>query len=904
MRHWRPALRIARRSVRRNLGRSLLVATLVGLPVAGATMVDVVVRSIDSPERSAWSAIGAADAQASVTTLSQLPPDYAPGAYGSISFDPGAGERDPTTVDLEALLPPGSRVVPLPVEHSVRLRAGDETRRAGLVVADLGDPLHADEARLGAGRLPSGPDEVLLSPGLAEQLGDLRPGARITADDMQLTVSGLGRDPFCFDCDRVVTAPESAAAGLVPPPGDGPGSLGTIDYLVDLPDDDAGARLWPPLARRGVALTPRDAYTHPDRYMSAGGGGVATADALRAAALAAVIVGLGLLEVVLLAGTAFAVGARRQTRALGLVAAGGGSPRDVRRIVLAQGLVLGVLGAVGGVAVGGLLAVAGRPLWESLDGSELAGWRFGVWEIAGAALVGLASGLAAAIVPSVGAGRMRAVDALAGRFRTTGRARRRATTAGLALAAAGAGMALLGDRLLADDFAAYERVLAAAEETGAYASAPAAAGPVALIVGGAALLTAAMVLLVPFVIAALGKLAARLPLSPRLAFRDAARHRHRTGPATSAIAVAVAGSVVLAFVAAGNFRAEELRYVPGLPPNLLSIEPSSTDVAGMQAAGQRAATQLPGAEAHVLEQPVPPPPEGEERPADFGLMGGEMYVTPSWDACPDHAECSVAGGGLAVAGSEELNGVLAGGRLDDAARDALAAGRVVVFDRNLISARGRVTIETGAVGSDDQSETVVLRGGHLAARHSYGALPSAIVSRRAVRDQGWDTVATRMLVSYPAGTSRDDVETAVAALEDEGVFAYFESGPGAPKDTILLAIAAVAGFVTLVGVAISVALSAAEGRADLATLAAVGAPPRRRRALAASQALLVAGLGCAIGLVAGAFVAFTARATTGSPEFVIPWANLAVTALVVPALAVLVAALFTPSRLPLVRRVT
>jgi len=46
----------------------------------------------------------------------------------------------------------------------------------------------------------------------------------------------------------------------------------------------------------------------------------------------------------------------------------------------------------------------------------------------------------------------------------------------------------------------------------------------------------------------------------------------------------------------------------------------------------------------------------------------------------------------------------------------------------------------------------------------------------------------------------------------------------------------------------------------------------------------------------------TARATTGSPDFVVPWANLAVTGLAVPLLGVLVAALFTPSRLPLVRR--
>ena len=121
----------------------------------------------------------------------------------------------------------------------------------------------------------------------------------------------------------------------------------------------------------------------------------------------------------------------------------------------------------------------------------------------------------------------------------------------------------------------------------------------------------------------------------------------------------------------------------------------------------------------------------------------------------------------------------------------------------------------------------------------------------------------------------------------------------------MLIIAAAAGVVTLIGVAISVALSAAEGRADLATLAAVGAPPRRRRTLAAAQALVVAGLGAAAWASGfGAFVAFTARATTGAPGFVVPWANLAVTILVVPLLAMLVATLFVPSRLPLMRRAT
>jgi putative ABC transport system permease protein len=157
-------------------------------------------------------------------------------------------------------------------------------------------------------------------------------------------------------------------------------------------------------------------------------------------------------------------------------------------------------------------------------------------------------------------------------------------------------------------------------------------------------------------------------------------------------------------------------------------------------------------------------------------------------------------------------------------------------------------------------------------------------------------------VTYAASATRDDVDTAIVAGERGGAAITVEPGPQTPGNALLVAIAGIAAFVTLVGVAISVALSAAEGRADLATLAAVGAPPARRRALAASQALLIAGLGCALGVAFGTFVAWVARATTGSPTFVIPWENLLVTGVAVPLAAVLVAGAFTPSRLPLVRR--
>ena len=253
----------------------------------------------------------------------------------------------------------------------------------------------------------------------------------------------------------------------------------------------------------------------------------------------------------------------------------------------------GRLGAVLGVALGFLVAVAGQPLWEHLEDGRIVGWQFGPYEIAGAALIGVLSGVAAAVIPAVGAGRMQPVDALAERFRTSRAARRRTAIVGIVLIAAGALLALAGDRLLADDFAAYARQLETAAERGVFVSEPTPGGPVAMIVGGALLLVAGVVVLAPAAIAALSFPAARMPLSLRLAMRDAARHRHRTGPATSAIAVAVAGSVVLAFLLAGSLRAEELRHVPALPPHVLSVDAGGTDVRGMQTAARQAAAELP-----------------------------------------------------------------------------------------------------------------------------------------------------------------------------------------------------------------------------------------------------------------------------------------------------------------------
>jgi putative ABC transport system permease protein len=69
-----------------------------------------------------------------------------------------------------------------------------------------------------------------------------------------------------------------------------------------------------------------------------------------------------------------------------------------------------------------------------------------------------------------------------------------------------------------------------------------------------------------------------------------------------------------------------------------------------------------------------------------------------------------------------------------------------------------------------------------------------------------------------------------------------------------------------------------------------------------AQAGVVGGLGCLLGLLVGTFVAGVAHGALLTEVWVVPWAMIGFAAVGVPLLAVLVAGVFTRSRLPMVRR--
>jgi putative ABC transport system permease protein len=113
---------------------------------------------------------------------------------------------------------------------------------------------------------------------------------------------------------------------------------------------------------------------------------------------------------------------------------------------------------------------------------------------------------------------------------------------------------------------------------------------------------------------------------------------------------------------------------------------------------------------------------------------------------------------------------------------------------------------------------------------------------------------------------------------------------------------AVAGVLSLLVVGVAVALAAAESRDDVATLAAVGAGPWRRRSMGAMHGLFLGLLGAGLGAVVGVPAGAALTQVDGLSGVDAPWLATAGTLLVVLLSAPVAGWLVTPSRLRLTRR--
>ncbi|GAA0836480.1 FtsX-like permease family protein [Streptosporangium amethystogenes subsp. fukuiense] len=796
------ALRISRRSIIRAKARSALIIVMIGLPVLAVTAVLTFSATENlRPEERLTMDLGAADAKLTDT-----------GAAGPIRQDATGYDWRPrkdggsprSRAEILALAGPGSRIIPMN-SGSAEYWTGTAYGFAQVLEVDLRDPMAGAMFPLVRGGYPQAADEVVVTDSMEPAVGST---LRYTRDDVPKRVVGT-----------VVSQPGNRRRAIIGLPGSlNPGS-GVTDaersWLLDAPApvtwtetrrfNQAGVTV----LSRAVLENPPPVGGGPDQAVEEPG---TRSTITRSGVLAAVSgVTLAVLEVVLLAGPAFAVGLRRRRRELALITAQGGSARHLRLVVLADGLTLGLAAAVLGAALGiavarGIVAWAG--IWPA---GGLGAFEIPFGQIVLVAALAVVSGVAAAVVPAVQAARADAVAALAGR-RVEARDRTGWPLLGLVLLAAGAGAMVYGVR-----------------------------STDAVVLFGAVLGLLGLVMVTPWLIRRIGGLAGGFPLPLRLAVRDASRNRGRTAPAVVAVLAAAAAFSTVAVGVASSERASEEYYRPAYPTGTTAIHGDDVTEESWKEIRQIVDRTLPGVPLVETYRPI----DAKGRTVDFRARDGKC------------SRCMTSTGPLneiPVGGPDLLRLLL--GRTDRAAEAALAEGKAVVFNPKAIR-DGRLRLRTWTRGSDQEKEQVLTVPAVLVTVpgpfNVRGVLPVAAITRA-----GFIPKLSHLLVDPAVASLTPEQEQRLSGpvrAVTPNVAVETERGVRrnrADRVTgIMWVMAGLASLVVLGGTLTASGLAAADARPDLDTLSAVGARPLTRRLVAAGQATVVAGFGVPLGLLAG-----------------------------------------------------
>ncbi|GAB3686844.1 ABC transporter permease [Angustibacter aerolatus] len=717
---------------------------------------------------------------------------------------------------LDAALPRVARVpgvvaaVPdREVEVAARGRGVDDQVAIRSVAADAG--LAWQDVT--SGRLPTGAGEVAASDGHGVRVGDrlhlTGAGDAAAGPGTDVRVVGLvdlhgdptaagGPSLFATDAQvRALGGAETSQLRLRPAAGADPDAVRSAVRAA------AGADATVVTGERQVATQVR---------MLTGGTVGLTAVLLSFAGLAVVVAGL------VIANT-FGVLLAQRTRELALLRCIGATSRQVRRTVLTEAFVVGLVASALGAAVGVALAavasfVVGR-LGSPLPLTELSVPPYAV--VAGL-VVGVVTDVAAAAVPARAATRVRALAALRPLATASVRSRPgvvRTVLGSLALAA-GVLVLLLGT---------FTSLLLVAMAGGALSF-------VAIVLLGQ--------LFVPPVVGLAGRLARRLGGVPAtLAAGNSVRNPRRTAATTTALLVGVT-LVSMALVGVASTRATTQAALDGrfptdvvvtadtdLPPTLPARIESLDGVARVAA--------LPGARVTG--------PRGEPVRA--------VAVDHAADPVLRDQVVQVPAAGTAVAPPWLLS-----------TWDADPGDRVTlhVGDR-------RVQV---LVRSDDDAADLLLAPSDL-----HRLAPAASARALWVRLDGGltDTDAVSRTVSRTALAAASDAQVMSPAMERDALDSVL--------DGLLIAVTALLGvavLIALVGVGNTLALSVWERQQESGLLRALGLPRRGLHRMLLWEAALVSGTASVLGLALGAAygVAGTAAALgpLGDVHAVLPWGQL------------------------------
>jgi putative ABC transport system permease protein len=555
-------------------------------------------------------------------------------------------------------------------------------------------------------------------------------------------------------------------------------------------------------------------------------------------ALAFALVGLFFIGLVAVAG--FTVLAQRRLRSLGILSSLGATDKDVRMVMVANGAVVGVVGAVLGGAIGIAAWIPYAPYFGT-SADHYVPWTSLPWWLVGVAMaLAVVTAILASRQPARAVAEVPVVAALSGRP-VEPKQSRRSPRPGLIVLAIGVVLLVFSGGTNGGSGSDVFDTLA---------------GLLATIAG--------LVLLAPVIIGQVARLARRLPLAARIAVRDLARYRARSGAALAAATLAVFIAMLITLLSTNRFT-EPLDYVgPNLPPNQLIVytpgdnpgatsgdtRPSARELQAGQATAARIAAALGTRDVLPLTSAVAPTDTGLQQVGAGGGQGTiDIYVaTP---ALLRHY------------------GIKA---------NAIRPGTVLITSRPGLQSAPNLLLQYGNFLAQNPVVKFVATPSiqTLASLPTDVSDPNLLITASVAARLGLREATVAWLIQTPRPLSPVQITSARRVAAAAGL--TIETKNGTPSLNEVRNDATAAGILVALGVlAMTIGLIRSETSGDIRTLTAAGASARTRRGITAATAGAL-GLLAALAGLAAAYLAVIASSWSqflAGHAALLPWIDLA-----------------------------
>ena len=890
----RPLLRLAWREVTRHKARAALVVGLVALMVGSAVAAATIVRTTTSTEEDFLaSEFGAADAIVHISN--SLDDSFFDGlSEAELEAALTTGRFELTDNNIADVAAAAEEVLggQSTIARSAWPDINQQTdgpfstfRGASLNIAalDLNDTVFDGRYELLEGRLPQSDAETVLTP-RALQTQDVVVGDRLVIAETEFTIVGeVARagssfsgiavlSPAGFDrleLDSQLISSEILLAGSNINLGAEFEATNEIAVAADVPPSQ---------------LRVSNRATYETGFFGRREGFV---DAGRPEQLSTLVAALFAVQVALVAAAAFAVGVARRTRQFGQLQATGADNLQLRRTVLLEAGVNGLLGAAIGSALGlGVTALAWSQGWLDTVGERFPfDLRWNVIDLIGPAAVGILAAVAAAWWPTRKLRTLAPASALADHLPMT-EPKVNAPLVGL--------LALIGGTFL---------LIAVTSTQQFYDSGDLGA---ALLVVSVLAMFGGSLSVIGLLIHRIGERADRFPLLARIVTRNSARHQGRSWVAVAAL-VAV---VVLPIVIGASTKAYPTSYSTGPDENGWVNVNVETD------------GEIEGLDTFFAD--LGEGVEDEIEPVQQFTVVRERYQAtglPSYFTLVSEAERSRQSEGFfsgpQLDAVRATPGVLAALDLDTSFWENPSAPEALVA----FGSRSSLRANESTLVRDDIELTHELVSAPFLDYESWVLVPPSVEEQfdlvmdprslhvelgRVVND---GDEATIVAIANDSWAATVDIDPFEFNNDENFLGTWVDIGNDSGGLTATQAAWVAIGGFTALAIFISIvtsALAAVEVDKEISTMIAAGAPPSMRRRLLGAQTAYHLFLAALIGIPLAVllFWAATRADDFGPTGLTLPWTSIAVMAFLVPlTVGVAVALVFRNGRPAVSRRI-